>query len=137
MPETWNLAHNTHTCVVSEIIPKCVLSAGVWEGVTSPPHTHINTHTHTNTLFWNLSVFWQNVLLNLPGPVLSVNLEYFRIKTQCRILSISSTSEIELLPTMTAFNEVIYDLYDTYDVCNVMSLNEQKRWHENQAIIPT
>ena len=106
-------------------------------GCNIPPHAHINTHTHTNTLFWNLSVFWQNVLLNLPGPVLSVNLEYFSIKTQCRILSISSTSEIELLPTMTAFNEVIYDLYDTYDVCNVMSLNEQKRWHENQAIIPT
>ena len=41
-------------------------------------------------------------------PTLSVNLEYFTIKkTKCRILSISSSAEIKLLPAMTAFKEVI------------------------------
>ena len=33
-------------------------------------------------LFKNLSVFWQNVSVKLPDPVLSVNLEYFIIKNE-------------------------------------------------------
>ena len=43
---------------------------GVWGGggCNTPP------------LFWNLSVFWQNVSVKFPEPMLSVNLEYFIIK---------------------------------------------------------
>ena len=33
-------------------------------------------------LFWNLLVFWQNVLVKFPDPMLSVNLEYFIIKNE-------------------------------------------------------
>ena len=33
-------------------------------------------------LFWNLSVFWQNVLVKFPDPMLSVNLEYIMIKNK-------------------------------------------------------
>ena len=65
-------------------------------------NTH--THTHTHTLFWNLAVFWQNMSVKFPHPMLSVNLEYLQ---QCRILSISSPTKIKFLPVMTAFTEVI------------------------------
>ena len=34
------------------------------------------------SLFWNLLVFWQNVLVKFPDPMLSVNLEYFIIKNE-------------------------------------------------------
>ena len=62
---------------------------------------------HPFPLFWHLSIFWQNVSVKFPDQMLSVYLEYFIIKTKCRILSISSPAEIKLLPTMTAFKEVI------------------------------
>ena len=51
------------------------LSEGVSSGVgvrPSPP------------LFKNLSVFWQNVSVKFPDPMLSVNLEYFTIKKEMR-----------------------------------------------------
>ena len=31
---------------------------------------------------WNLSLFWQNVSVKVPEPMLSVNLEYFIIKNE-------------------------------------------------------
>ena len=39
--------------------------------------------------------------------MLSVNLEYFIIKNEMQILSISRPAEIKLLPVMTAFKEVV------------------------------
>ena len=48
-----------------------------------------------------------DILTQFPDPMLSVNLEYFIIKTKCRILSISSPAEIKLLPAMAGFKEVI------------------------------
>ena len=35
-----------------------------------------------HTLIWNLSVFWQNVSVKFPDPILSVNFEYFIIKNE-------------------------------------------------------
>ena len=97
-------------------------------GVTSPPPPP--------PLFWNLSVFLQYVSVKYLDPLLSGNLKYFIIKkTNCRILSISSPTEIKLSPAMTAFKEVIRP--SIYDVCNEIFINEQKRWHENDTIIPT
>ena len=49
-----------------------------------PPPTHTHTHIHTHTLFLNLLVFWQNVSVKFPDPMLSVNLEYF-IKNEMQI----------------------------------------------------
>ena len=93
---------------ISDVIPKGMLSGEVWgEGcnlLPPPPHTH--THT-THTVFWNLSVFWQNMSVKFPDPMLLVNLEYFIRKTKCRILLISSPTEIKLSPVMMAFKEVI------------------------------
>ena len=48
-----------------------------------------------------------DILTQFPDPMLSVNLEYFIIKTKCRILSISSPAEIKLLRAMAGFKEVI------------------------------
>ena len=44
----------------------------------------MSKHTHTHTLFLNLLVFWQNVSVKFPDPMLSVNLEYF-IKNEMQI----------------------------------------------------
>ena len=57
---------NTRTCRTGEGIG----------GVTPPPPPSILQ------LFWDLSVFWQNVLVNFPDPMLSVNLEYIIIKNK-------------------------------------------------------
>ena len=90
---------------IPNVIPKGMSSGEVWGGGCNlPPHTH--THT-THTVFWNLSVFWQNMSVKFPNQMLLVNLEHFIIKMKCRILLISSPAEIKLSPVMTAFKEVI------------------------------
>ena len=58
---------NTRTCRAGEGIG----------GVTPPPPP-----PSILQLFWDLSVFWQNVLVNFPDPMLSVNLEYIIIKNK-------------------------------------------------------
>ena len=55
----------------------------VW-GCNTPPLPPPPQHTHTHTLFLNLLVFWQNVSVKFPDPMLSVNLEYF-IKNEMQI----------------------------------------------------
>ena len=79
---------------------------GGWGLTSTPPPPPTHTHT-THTVFWNLSVFWQNMSVKFPDPMLLVNLEYFIRKTKCRILLISSPTEIKLSPVMMAFKEVI------------------------------
>ena len=49
-----------------------------------PPPPPPPPPTHTHTLFLNLLVFWQNVSVKFPDPMLSVNLEYF-IKNEMQI----------------------------------------------------
>ena len=45
------------------------------EGVITPSPS-------SSPLFLNLSVFWQNMSVKFPGPMLSLNLEYFIIKNE-------------------------------------------------------
>ena len=94
---------------ISDVIPKGMLSGeGLGGGGVTPSPPPPPTHTHTtHTVFWNLSVFWQNMSVKFPDPMLLVNLEYFIRKTKCRILLISSPTEIKLSPVMMAFKEVI------------------------------
>ena len=49
----------------------CVRGGGGGEGGVTPP-----------PFFWSLLVFWQNVSVKLPDPMLPVNLEYFIIKNE-------------------------------------------------------
>ena len=48
---------------------------GGGEGVITP-------FPSSSPLFLNLSVFWQNMSVKFPGPMLSLNLEYFIIKNE-------------------------------------------------------
>ena len=55
-----------------------VCQAGEGVGGVTPP----SSPSSILQLFWNLSVFWQNVLVKFPDPMLSVNLEYVMIKNK-------------------------------------------------------
>ena len=55
-----------------------VCQAGVGVGGVTPP----SSPSSILQLFWNLSVFWQSVLVKFPDPMLSVNLEYVMIKNK-------------------------------------------------------
>ena len=57
----------TYDLLLAKGVPNTGVSGG-GGGCNTPP------------LFWNLSVFWQNVSVKFPEPMLSVNLEYFIIK---------------------------------------------------------
>ena len=59
-----------------------------------------------HTLFWNMLVFWQNVSVEFPDPMLSVNLEYFIIKIEMQNSINIQSRRIKLLPSMAAFKEV-------------------------------
>ena len=55
-----------------------VCQAGEGVGGVTPP----SSPSSILQLFWNLSVFWQSVLVKFPDPMLSVNLEYVMIKNK-------------------------------------------------------
>ena len=49
---------------------KGVANGGLCGGCKCPP------------IFWNVSVFWKNVSVKFPDPMLPVDLEYFIIKNE-------------------------------------------------------
>ena len=59
------------------------------------------------SFFWNLLVFWQNVLVNFPDPMLSVNLEYFIIKNEIQNFINIQSRRNQTFTGMTAFIKVI------------------------------
>ena len=56
------------------------ITQGYWQGHAKWGGSRGCVRGVTPPLFWNLSVFWQNVLVKFPDPMLSVNFDYFIIK---------------------------------------------------------
>ena len=83
---------NTRTC-----------RAGEGVGGVTPP----SSPSSILPLFWNLSVFWQDVLVKFPDPMLSVNLEYIMIKNKIQNYINIQCRRNQTFTAMTALKEVI------------------------------
>ena len=80
--------------------------AGEGVGGVTPPSSP-SSPSSILQLFWNLSVFWQDVLVKFPDPMLSVNLEYIMIKNKIQNSINIQCRRNQTFTAMTALKEVI------------------------------